>query len=380
MSIRKREWETAGGTKSAFVVDFKDNEGKRRRRHFTKRKDAVAWWEGQQGAVAVKEGAYVSDRDSITVREAGELWLRRCASHHDGSPPLERSTLDQYAAHLRWHINPFIGGEKLTKLTVAKVKWFETKLAEEGRSAAMVKKVVVSLGSLIENAKDHGLVGRNPVRERPKRTRGKRHRRKPEVGRDIPTKVELKAIIDAATGRCRPLVVTAIFTGLRASELRGLTWDAVDFKAKVIRVRQRADRYGQFGPPKSEASQRDVPMGPMVVNTLREWKLACPPGDLVFPNRDGGLVDLSSLRTRALGPLQKAAGLTDDPLRPKYGLHALRHAAASLWIELGVEPKKIQTWMGHSTITLTFDTYGHLFPSSKSDAKVMAQAEKSVFG
>ena len=79
--------------------------------------------------------------------------------------------------------------------------------------------------------------------------------------------------------------------GLRATELRGLTWDHVDFDANMIRVRQRADRWNVIGPPKSEAGRRDIPMVPMLMNTLMEWKLACPNGDLdlVFPNGAGGV-------------------------------------------------------------------------------------------
>ena len=81
-------------------------------------------------------------------------------------------------------------------------------------------------------------------------------------------------------GRWRSLLLTAIFTGLRASELRGLRWCDVDLKRGELHVRQRADRYRRDGRPKSEAGERAVPLPPMVVNTLREWKLACPKGDL----------------------------------------------------------------------------------------------------
>lgn len=73
-------------------------------------------------------------------------------------------------------------------------------------------------------------------------------------------------------GRWRPLIVTAIFTGLRASELRGLRWSDVDLQERVVHVRQRADRYNSTGSPKSEAGHRAVAMPPIVLNTLREWK------------------------------------------------------------------------------------------------------------
>src|SRR5262249_36494233 len=95
----------------------------------------------------------------------------------------------------------------------------------------------------------------------------------------------------------RPLIVTAIFTGMRASELRGLAWRHVDFEAGVIRVRQRADRFNRLGPPKSKAGRRDIPMSPMVANTLKEWKLACPKTalDLVFPSQRGDVLRHTNL-------------------------------------------------------------------------------------
>jgi integrase len=71
-------------------------------------------------------------------------------------------------------------------------------------------------------------------------------------------------MIATAQGRWRPLVVTAIFTGLRASELRGLRWDDVDLDKAELTVRQRADRWGSIGSPKSDAGKRDVPLAPII--------------------------------------------------------------------------------------------------------------------
>jgi integrase len=101
-------------------------------------------------------------------------------------------------------------------------------------------------------------------------------------------------MLTAAQGRWRPLIITAVFTGLRASELRGLTWDDVDLDKAALTVRQRADRWNTIGSPKSASGQREVPLAPMVVNTLKEWQLACPKGPegrlwLVFPNGKGAV-------------------------------------------------------------------------------------------
>jgi len=80
------------------------------------------------------------------------------------------------------------------------------------------------------------------------------------VGVDIPTPDEIRAIVAHLEGVRRPLLLTAIFTGLRASELRGLRWADIDLRRAVLHVRQRADRYQQIGRPKSEAGERTVPL------------------------------------------------------------------------------------------------------------------------
>ena len=176
--------------------------------------------------------------------------------------------------------------------------------------------------------------------------------------------------------------MTAIFTGLRASELRGLRWSDVDLDRAELTVRQRADRWGAIGSPKSASGRRTVPLAPMAVSTLREWQLACPktPADLVFPNTKGNVNSLPNMHRRGLGAVQEAAGLTDDPTHPKYGLHSLRHAVASLFIEQGFSPKRVQALMGHSTIQTTFDTYGHLFPAPEDDRAAMRQLQARLVG
>jgi integrase len=135
------------------------------------------------------------------------------------------------------------------------VSEFETKLrtgteTEKPRSPAMVKRVRSDLGALLSNAQENGLVARNVVREmRSGRRRGKERqaeqRAKPKlrIGVDIPTREEIKAIVGALPGRWRPILLTAIFTGLRASELRGLRWTNVDLSKRELHVRERADEY-----------------------------------------------------------------------------------------------------------------------------------------
>src|SRR5262249_16083208 len=165
---------------------------------------------------------------------------------------------------------------------VPMVRKFEDDLAEGKRSHVMIHNVRRSLGAILAEAQERGLVAQNVVRSL-RNGRGKaverRQRGKLKVGADIPSPDEIRALIAHLTDRRRPLLLTAIFTGLRTSELFGLRWSDIDLKQAVLHVRQRADRYGQIGPPKSAAGERTVPLPPFLVNTLREWRLACPKGD-----------------------------------------------------------------------------------------------------
>ena len=346
-SVRKRAWVTSKGVeKTAWVVDY-THRGKQHIKTFPTKREATAWRADMQHEV--KQGTHTPASKSITVAEAGALWLSQ--AENDG---LEASTVMQYRQHLNYHITPFLGDVKLAELTPASVVGFRAQLRKEGRSPVMAKKVTTSLGAILASAIAGGRVARNVVREQARehgtrqRRLEKRHDKRLEVGVDIPTKNEIRAILAAAQGRLRPLIVTAIFTGLRASELRGLAWDDVDLEREVLTVRQRADRWNKIGSPKSAAGKREVPLAPMVVNTLREWKLAGPKGELglVFPSRQGNVESLPNLHRRGLGALQVAAGITSDREHPKYGLHAFRHAAASLFIEQGFSPKRVQALMG----------------------------------
>ncbi len=395
MSVRKRTWTTGKGVeKAAWVVDYVDTKGKRRLKSFAKKKDADQF--AATAKVEVRDGTHVADSATITVKEAGDLWLKSC-----DSAGLERATIDQYRQHLTLHIEPYAGAMKLSKVTVPAVRAFQEELRENGRSAAMIKRVTVSLGSILSDAQERGLVVRNAVHEMSKRRKGtttaeKRQKARLRYGVDIPTMQEVRAVLEAAEGRYRPFIVTAIFTGMRASELRGLTWTDVDLDKAQIHVRQRADKYHVIGMPKSDAGQRTIPLTPMVVNTLKEWKLACPKGDLnlVFPNGEGNVEWHANIIKRGLHPALIAAGVTtdtgkrnkeDEPiLAAKYtGLHALRHWFASWCINskadggLELSPKAVQARMGHSSIQVTFDTYGHLFPAA-DEAQALADAESRL--
>jgi integrase len=383
MSVRKRTWKNRDGSQGeSWIVNYTDQGGTRRMKSFEKKRDADAFHATVN--VDVRRGLHVPDSESITVAAAGDLWL-------ESSALLERTTRVQYRQHANLHIVPLLGAVKLSQLTVPMVRAFEDKLAKT-RSPVMVRKVLTSLGSILADAQERGLVAQNVVRglRLQRRGRGAEQRQKPtlEVGVNIPTPMEVRAIITAleADTRWRPLLLTAILTGLRASELRGLRWSDIDLKRGELRVRQRADRYGKLGPPKSKAGLRTVPLPPLLVNVLRTWKLACPKGDLdlAFPSSRGGVEKLSNIIEDGLIPVGVAAGVITKTGKAKYsGLHALRHFHASWCINrkedggLELPLKLVSARLGHASIQITADRYGHLFPSADDGAE-LAAAEQAL--
>src|SRR5262249_40554799 len=172
------------------------------------------------------------------------------------------------------------------------------------------------------------------------------------------------------------MLILLAFSGMRVSEARGLRWSNVDLTKGKLHVCERADRYLEIGVPKSLAGDRTIPLTAFVVNTLKAWKLQCPKfeSDLVFPSSDANPFHNSAVIRQGLIAAQGNA--------VKYtGVHCLRHFYASFCINrkedggLGLPPKMVQDRLGHATLAMTMDVYGHLFPqeidSEEEDAAVL---------
>ncbi|MBC7907541.1 MAG: tyrosine-type recombinase/integrase [Rhodospirillaceae bacterium] len=396
MSVRKRVLKSG---KICWQVDYTDQSGKRRSKQYALQRDAKAFDVQARGQIAI--GTHVADAASCTVAEAGEIWIK------DGQREgLEATTITQRDQHVRLHIVPRIGGIKLSKLSTPMVEEFKDSLID-GLSRALARAVLTSFKGIIRVAQIKGLIGSNPaaaVRITKRRTEtvvtvvddddeGEvKILGKDQIRAMLAKASEIWPLTRIVHGRwvkgvgrperhvvmpwC-PMFITTLFTGLRASELRGLTWNRVDFDNQEIKIRQRADRYGRIGPPKTATSRREVAMAPAVMAALREWRLVCPESemDLVFPAESSRVILHTNLLNQGFKPLLVACGIEES-----FGYHVLRHTAASLFIEQGWQPKKIQTVMGHSSITVTYDRYGHLFPSPDDDAEAMAQMQARLLG
>jgi integrase len=387
-TIRKRAWTNdQGDEQTAWQVSYVDQHGKRRRRQFRLRKEADAFLVRARSEVF--SGVHTPDSASVTVEAAARIWLDACELGRDGKEPVEWSTLKSYRGIVRHHIAPSLGNELLSRLTTPRVAAFRDELLGT-RSRAMSKKALAALKAILSEAQNRGLVAQNVARPVSITTAG-RHR-KPML---IPGKEEVRLLLDAADRkagspnphvarawqRYRALLVTAVFTGLRVSELRGLRWEDVDHKAGALEVRQRADELGVIGSVKSAAARRTVMLAPRLTRVLREWRLRCPPGPLVFPNWHGHVERYSNVYRRCWVPVCQEAGLTGAEGRPRYTIHHLRHFRASMLIASDANAKEVMAELGHSSIQMTFDVYGHLFPEDSSRRQRRAAAiEQDLIG
>jgi integrase len=370
MSVRKREWTTRSGeVRESWIVDYADQDGDRHIRTFDKKKDADAYHDSVR--MDVRQGVHTAPSKSRTVAEAADAWIK--SAEADG---LELSTLRQYRQHINLHIAPRLGREKLAELTPGRIEAFRDDLLAK-LSRPLARKVLTSLKSLLKAGKHVHVAADVSIKRR------KRDERKLEEGRDIPTPPEIKRLIAAAEDdKRRALLLTAALTGLRASELRGLRWADVNFKTGELHVRQRADRFNRIGAPKSDSSRRAVPLdADVLIPALKRWKLACPKGeaDLAFPTASGQVEHHKNMLA-SLEPIMIAAGVVDKAGEPKYALHAFRHFFASWCInpkERGgreLPAKVVQQLLGHTSIVMTLDRYGHLFPRGDDRAELAAAA------
>jgi integrase len=374
MSVRKRIWG-ANKDKEAWVVDYVDQQGGRHLQTFERKKDADAYHDSVR--MDVRRGVHVPPSQSPTVAEAADRWLAEVNGRGR-----ERTTTKQYGEHVRLHIVPLIGHHRLAALTPDSVKAFRDQLLAK-LSRPLARKVMASFKALLK-VSNHSHVVANVSIAADKR------KRKLEAGVDFPTLQEVTRLLDAAKDdpKRRAFLLVACFTGLRASELRGLRWSDIDLRACELHVRQRADAYNKIGTPKSGSSVRSIPIDrDVMVPALQQWKIKCPPSEFVFPTSTGK-AERHTNCLRGLLPIMAAAGVAktgkDGEATHKYALHAFRHFFASWCINpkarggRELPPKQVQYLLGHSSITMTFDVYGHLFPAEGSREELASSIKRLI--
>jgi integrase len=278
------------------------------------------------------------------------------------------STLRGYREALDHRVLPELGALRLAEVERGDIQPIIARMLAEGASASAVRNAVVPLQAIYRQAIDAREVTANP-------TEGLRLPKVPKRPHRIAPPDEARALLDALPALERPLWATAMYAGLRRGELRALRWSDVDLASGLIRVERSWDAKAGPVAAKSDAGHRTVPVTPVLRDVLAEHKLATGrDGDaLVFGARPEHPFDPSSVQRRARRAW-RGAGL--EPIKP----HDCRHTFASLMIAAGVNAKALSTYMGHATIGITLDLYGHLMPGSEAEAAERLHAYLTAAG
>lgn len=266
------------------------------------------------------------------------------------------TTIADYRITCR-HLTRCFGNRPLNTITAQEIDTF---LAGFSRThgAHTTRRTVTRLRQILKRAVTWGYLTSSPATELHNIPRAPSQR---------PLRIlhpeQATGLIDATPAYWRPLVMTALLTGLRRGELFGLRWEDILWTERKLQVRYQLQN-GRLVPPKSHAAQRSIDVGPALLETLSEHRKACPPSDhdLVFPTPSGRPIHASDFNRDVLKPAARRA------LMPDVTLHDLRHTYASALIHQGASIKYVQTAMGHASAQLTLDVYGHLLQTGGQDA------------
>jgi integrase len=309
-------------------------------------------------------GIYIKPGKS-TLAEFLKLWLRDYAK-----PNLSPRGFERYESIIRVHLTPNLGNIPLSQLRPEYIQKYYTGKLNSGLSARTVRYHHVVLHIALKTAVKWGLVGRNATDAvDPPRSR------KTEMN----TWDEDNIICFLNTAKDTPyyaLFYTALFTGMRRSELLALRWQDIDLIFSQISVNRSLHQLNNgsfvFTQPKSAKSQRTIALPPSAILVLKEHLekqkleksmqgIPLNDKDLVFCHPDGKPLRPNTV-SRAWTILAARAGL--KVIR----LHDARHSHASLMLKQGTHPKIVQERLGHSTISVTLDTYSHVAPGLQQAA------------
>lgn len=406
-SVRKREWTHKGEKKTAWIVDYVDSLGKRRQKTFERKKEADSY--RNKVAVEVESGLHVADSQTVTVAEAVkayEVELQRRNRQGD----LGGACFSSYVGTFKVHILPWIGRLKVKDIT-ADIVEEKINAMRDGYSSSTVRTVHSLLKLLLTFCVKKKWVRFNVLTDSGIKLPKKKKRTA------IPSRADIATLLDFCRHEVphqplrnfvlRKLIVNiGVFCGLRPGEIFGLQWSDIDFDNDLIRVRHSYSAFDGLKTPKTDAGIRAVPMTEPVKDALTDaaWyqlseAYASRPGwrsysedsvrirtrkrfrgpkDTIDPKQLDGYLIVNTLRqpytthtaNKIWHATMRLAGLWDKSVDlPMFTMHALRHAAASLFIAANLPVLNLKQLIGHASISTTFDVYGHLFPEDERTAQ-----------
>ena len=338
MSVNK----TRQGT---FRARYRDKDGKQITKTFKFKADALAW--ERQGLTQRDSGLPVGYQTRDTVGQWANQWLANARN-------LAPGTVETYQRDLDRYILPKIGHFRLTDLTADEIDDLLTANLEQGLAASTVHRHYRTIHRMLKVAMDRGRIGVNPCEQvQPPRLSQREMR--------FLTTIQVEKLADTIGDRYRSWVLVAAYGGLRWGEMLALRPE--DFDSGILDVNaQLTMQGGKYvrTQPKSKAGRRKVPLPPSVAEELG-YHIDCYAMDTIFVNQNNQPLNHASFTGNVFKPALVKARL-DRQLR----IHDLRHTAVAIAIECGAHPKAIQRRMGHASIALTLDVYGHLMPEMES--------------
>lgn len=339
MSVEKTEYGT-------YRVRWRDQAGKQRAKSFPRKVDA----ERHERAVLtdLRRGDYIgADAAGITVRAWADTWL-------DGAHNLKQGGIDTYRRDLDRYILPDLGPLPLSRLTSAAIDKYLADLKTRGLASSTRRRHYATIRRMAQVAVERQLLAKNPCDQvEPPHVE--------ETEMRFLDADQVDALAAAITDRYRAWVYVAAYDGLRWSETVGLrraniAGNRVTVVEQLIR---RADGRYHRDAPKTKRGVRSITSPAFLVDELdthlATFSQATPDG-LVFVNQYDRHLG-AGFAANVYKPALRRAGLD-----PSTRIHDLRHTAVALAIKAGAHPKAIQVRMGHASINVTLDRYGHLFP------------------
>lgn len=329
------------------------------KRGFLKEKDA------KRAMIAAQADYLKGEYVEPSKKSCGEYFQEWLATRRN----LSEETIDLYDSYFRTHINPTIGHIPLSKITAHDIEVFLNTLYEKGLAASTVKRIFSAVNASLNAAERKGIVTKN-VADKVEKPQVKK-RRELVVWEPAFVSEFLKSTREAS--RYWIAAYLAIMTGMRQGEILGLRWSDIDFEKRNITIQQTVTRKRKIKPgAKNKSSVRSIAISPETAEALREhrklidqergkYKQNYRENDLVVCTRFGGPATQRVIQKMWNSLLKKTGA-------PKITFHDLRHTHASLLIKQGVHIKVISERLGHASVSITMDTYGHLMQNMQEDA------------
>lgn len=373
-----------------YLVTYADVDGRERSKTTDARNLTEAKAAREAIRVKVRSGEAVAP-NRVTLDEVAQEFFALFDSLVAAGERSER-TAELYRQRYDCYVKPRIGRVQIQALRAEHVSRLLAEMRHAGTAARVGRKraatapwtlkgVLVVLSSILSHAMTRGLIVESPLKrlsktETPKGKSEREHRRL--------TDEECQALIAATTPTYRPLIATAVFTGMRLSEVLGLRWQDVDFEEGVIRVRHqlsvaKVDKPARVVPLKTPRAKRGIDMLSGLTEMLKAHKAAAlrfgwhGPQSYVFVTGNGTPHHQRNV-SRALSKAADAAGLNGDGMEA-LEMHDLRRTAISRWIAAGLDVVTVSRMAGHSRPSVTLDIYADEFEKAKRGAEIRARLE-----